>query len=255
MFTTFLTQNDVLIILHLIIDNPSTGNLQRTVRHIIDKGPVVTHQNDGTRRLRQELFQPLYRLNIQMVGRLVKQQHIRFLKQDLRQFDTHSPTARELRGRTFKVCAQESESHQRPFYLRLIVLSPQHHIAFVLSGIFLNQRQITFALVVRTLRQFLVHLVDARFHLGDVGKGLLSLFTHRCIVLQDHHLRQIAYPTVSRHTHIASRRPLLSTEYFQHRRLACAVLTHQGNTIAVVDDETCIHEQGLHPKLHFQSFY
>ena len=82
----------------------------------------MAHQHDSTRRLRQELLQPLNTLDIQMVGRLIKQQHIGFLKQDLRQFDTHAPTTGELRGRPFEVCAQESESHQRPFYLRLVVL-------------------------------------------------------------------------------------------------------------------------------------
>ena len=123
------------------------------------------------------------------------------------------------------------------------------------GGVFLDQGQIALTLVIGAFCQLLVHLVDASLQLRDVGKGLLCLLTNRRIVLQDHHLWQIANPAISRHTHITSCRPLLSTEDLQHRRLTGTILTHQGNTVTGVDDETGISEQGVHSKLHLQSFY
>ena len=226
LFTSFPAKHNVLIILHLIVYNLTARDFQRTVRHIIDKGPVMTYQHHGTRTLSQELFQPLDTLDVKVVGGLVEQQHVGFLQEDLRQFDTHTPTAGEFRRRPIEVRTQKTESHQRAFYLRLIVLSPQHQIAVMLRRIFFDQCQITLALVVRPFRKFLVHLLQTLFHPRDIGKSLLSLLPHRCLILQDHHLRQITNTTVGRHTHVTGRRFLLSAKDFQQRRLACPILSH-----------------------------
>ena len=89
----FLSEYNILVVFHLIVDYLATGYLQRTIGDIIYKGPVVTHKHYRTRALRQKLLQPLDTLDIEMVRRLVEQQHIGFLKQYLRQFDTHTPTS------------------------------------------------------------------------------------------------------------------------------------------------------------------
>ena len=255
LFPTFLSQNDVLIVFHLVVDHPAARDLQRAVRHIIDKGAVMTDQHHSTRTLSQKLLQPLDTLNIQMVRGLVEQQHIRSLQEDLGQFDTHAPAPGELRGGTVKIRSQEAQTHQRPFQFGLPTLRPHHQVALVFGRIFLDQGQIALALIVGALSQFLIHPVEPFFHLRDVGKGLLGLFTHGGIVLQDHHLWQITDVAVVRDTHRTLGGLLLSTEDLQQGRFACPVLTHQGNTVSVVDHETRIHEQGLHPKLHLQSFY
>ena len=93
LLATFLTKHDVFIVFHLVVDHSATGDFKRAVRHIIYKCTVVTHQDDGTRRLRQELFQPLDTLDVEVVRRLVEQQHIGFLQEDLCQFDTHTPAS------------------------------------------------------------------------------------------------------------------------------------------------------------------
>ena len=56
LFSTFLSQNDVFVIFHLIVDHPATGDLQCPVRHIINKCPVVADQYHSTRALGQELL-------------------------------------------------------------------------------------------------------------------------------------------------------------------------------------------------------
>ena len=91
LFAAFFPEHHILVVFHPIVHNLSTGNLQRAVRHIIDKGAVVTHKHHCPTPCGQQLLQPLNRLNVQVVGRLVEQQHIRAAQQNFRQLDTHAP--------------------------------------------------------------------------------------------------------------------------------------------------------------------
>ena len=56
-----------------------------------------------------------------MVRRLVEQQHVRFLQQQLRQFDAHPPSATEITRLTSEVFPAETESEQRFLYILLVV--------------------------------------------------------------------------------------------------------------------------------------
>ena len=93
LFTAFLTQHDILVVLHLVVDDAATRYFQRAVRHIVDKGTVVTDQHHSTCRLGKELLQPLDGFYVEMVRRLVKQQHVGTLQQNLGQLNTHTPTS------------------------------------------------------------------------------------------------------------------------------------------------------------------
>ena len=77
LFAALFSEHHILIVLHTVVDHVSTGNLQRTVGHIIDKGTVVTDQHHCPTPRGQQLFEPLDRLDIKVVGGLVEQQHIR----------------------------------------------------------------------------------------------------------------------------------------------------------------------------------
>ena len=180
-----------------------------------------------------------------MVGRLVEQQHVGLLQQNLRQFDTHTPASGEFAGGTLEVGSHKSQSDECAFYLCLIVICPHHLIAFMLLGEALHQGQIVVALIIGTLSQLLVHLVNALLHLPDIGECLLSLLPDGGIVLQVHHLRQIADSSVGRHADHTTGGLLLSAKYFQECRFPSAVLTHQGNTVTIVHHKTGIGEQRL----------
>ena len=56
-----------------------------------------------------------------MVGRLVEQQHVGRLKQQLGQFYSHAPTSRELACRAIEVLALESQAQQRLLHVLLKV--------------------------------------------------------------------------------------------------------------------------------------
>ena len=121
----------------------------------------------------------------------------------------------------------------------------------MLSREFLDQHHIIFTLIVGTLVELLLHTRNAIGHLLDIGKSLLSLLTHGGVVLQNHDLRQIANGALAGHTYRTSRGFLHATENLEHGRLTCTILTNQGDTILVVDDEGRICKQGFYPKFNF----
>ena len=98
----------------------------------------------------------------------------------------------------------------------------------------LYQCQIALALVVRTLSQLLVQRIHLLLQLRHIRERFLRLLTNGGIVLQNHYLRQIAYRRIVGNAHHATGRLLLSTEYLEQGRLACPILTHQGDAVAIV---------------------
>ena len=255
LLTALGTKYHILVVFHLVILYPSAGNLQGAVGYIIDKGTVVTYQHHRLGTLRQELLQPLDTLDIEVVGRLIEEEHIRLLEQDLCQLDTHTPSTGELPGRTVEIFTDKTQTAQRALYLSLVVFTAHHHIAIMFLGEFLHELGIALALVVSAVSHFLLHLVEARLHLGIVGESLSGFLFHGGIILQFHHLRQIADGGFVWDSHHAGGWLLQATENLQHRRFAGTVLAYQGNAVAVVDYEAYIIEKWLYAKLYFQSFY
>ena len=205
----------------------------------------MADQYYGFGRIRQELFQPLYRFDVQVVGGLVEQQQIRFLQQQLGQFYAHAPASRELTSWPVQVAAKESQAEQCPLHFSLTIFCPHHQIAFVLLGESLHQCHIVIAVIVGTLCHLLVHRVYPFFQPCHTGKCLTRLFPYRRIVCQQHHLRQITDSGVYWYIHGSATRPLLSAQYLKQRRLSGTILTDQCHTVTVVDDKTGICEQRL----------
>ena len=67
----------------------------------------MAHQDDGIGLGGQKIFKPLYTLDVQMVGRLIEQQHVGSPQQQLGQLYTHTPSSAELTGRTVEILARE----------------------------------------------------------------------------------------------------------------------------------------------------
>ena len=254
LFASLAPEGDILVVLHPVVDHTAAADLQRAVRHIINKGAVVAHQHHRPAPLRQQLLQPLDALDVEVVRRLVEQQHVGMPEQDLGQLDTHAPAARELARGSVEVGALKAEARQRALDGSLLAVRTQHQVALVLAGIVLHQLHIVVAVVVAALVQLALHAVEASLQLMDVGKGLLSLLAHRRPVLQVHHLRQVADGGVALHVDAAGSSPLLAADNLQQGRLAGAVLAHQGDAVARVHNECGVAEQWLDAKLNLQSF-
>ena len=83
-------------VVRLVVVQAPEFDLQRAIRRSVDEGTVVRDQHQSRRARSNEALQPTDRLDIQMVRRLVEEQNVRALQEDLRQLDTHAPATREL---------------------------------------------------------------------------------------------------------------------------------------------------------------
>ena len=111
----FLPEFQVLTIRNLIIMNPADHDLHCPVRHIVEELPVVRNQHKRTLVLLQITLEPLDRLNVKMIRRLVKKKDIRLRQQNLGKLDTHVPALAESLRRPRKLIVLESQTQQSPF--------------------------------------------------------------------------------------------------------------------------------------------
>ena len=96
LLATLATEHYVFVVLDAVVVYGATGDLNGTVSDIIDEGAVVAHKHHGLAITGKEVFEPLDTLDIEVVGGLVEQEHIRVLEQKLGQLNTHAPSTRKL---------------------------------------------------------------------------------------------------------------------------------------------------------------
>ena len=94
-------------------------DLDRPVHGDVQKIAVVRDQHVGERIIRQIRFQPVARFQIQVIGRLVEQQHVGLFEQQLRQRDAHLPAARKLLGAAGPIFLAKPEPVEHRAHLRL----------------------------------------------------------------------------------------------------------------------------------------
>ena len=102
------------------------GNLDSSPCNVVQEGAVMRHQHHCPRIASQEILQPLYRLYIQVVGRLVQQQEIGLAQQQFGQLHTHLPSPAEFRHRPLKVVMLESQPQQHLLTSLPPAVGPQH---------------------------------------------------------------------------------------------------------------------------------
>ena len=192
LFVAFGTQFHVLVVLHLVVVHLSARYLYGAVSDVVDECAVVAHQNQSLCALLQESLKPTDTLDVEVVGRLVEQQYVGASQQNLCQLDTHTPATAELLRRAVEVVACESQTGKRAFYLCLVVVATHHHVVVVLLRELLHQFGIFRAFVVGALSHLPVELLYLRLQLSRVGERLACLLLYGRVILQHHHLRQIA---------------------------------------------------------------
>ena len=215
LLTAFLTENKVLRIVHLIVIDASHGHFDGTGGDAIDKLTVVTDDDDRLGTVNQEIFQPLDGLDVEVIGRLVEQEHIGILKQELRQLDTHTPTATELAGRFVEVFAQETQTEQGLLHIFLEVSEVDGIELLAHSRYLFDERHIFIALVVGTFGQFLVDGFYFGLHLMKVGESLRCLLEHGASVFGHQVLRKIGHDTIFRCRHLPTGRLTYTCQDFQ----------------------------------------
>ncbi len=93
-----------------IIGQPFLLHMQDAGHDGIEEVALVADQNHGFRIAAQKPFQPQRGFEIQMVGRLVQQQHIRFGEQGRRQGNAHAPAAGIAAHRPLLHCMVETKA-------------------------------------------------------------------------------------------------------------------------------------------------
>ena len=187
-----------------------------------------------------------------MVGRLVEQQHVGALQQQLGKLDAHAPAAGKLGRGPLEVRAHEAEAYERLFHLGFAVVAAAHAYLLGQRRHAVYEVVVGVALVVGALGQFGAHGVELCLHAVDVGECLAHLFLHGERVLEHHLLRQIAHGDVLRHGHSARRGLLQAGYYLEHGAFARAVLAHEGDFVARVYHIAYIVEKRFGGKFHRQ---
>ena len=95
-----------------VFDEPPARDFDRTVGHSIEKVAVVRNENYSAGIVREVIFEPVARFEVEMVGRFVEHQEFRTAHQELGQRDSHPDTAGELGDVAREVGFAESESEQ-----------------------------------------------------------------------------------------------------------------------------------------------
>ena len=97
-------------------------NAYRVRADFVHKVMVVGNQEHFALPAAQESAEPTHRHDVQVVGRFIKQQHIGFARQDLRQVQANLETARKERGALVHGFFVETQTEQNRF--DLVFLDP-----------------------------------------------------------------------------------------------------------------------------------
>jgi len=153
----------------------------------------------------QVVFQPVLRIQVQVIGRLVQKHQIRLPDQDLCQPYSHLPSGGELLHRSFVVLRRETQPFQDPLQLALLLVSTgvlKHGLQFAVLGHRL--------LVLRVIRGQGGNLVQQAFsflhRLQPFGQGRDHLFPEQPSPVGEPALREVPDDEVSLSLHPAGRR-------------------------------------------------
>ena len=80
--------------------------------------PVVRYNDDGIRKIKQIIFQPSHRFDVEVVGRLVEQQHVRIAEKRLRKQYFHLHFRIEIRHQHGMILRRYVQLVEQRFRLR-----------------------------------------------------------------------------------------------------------------------------------------
>ena len=122
---TLRPQVDIFGIWHLVVVDFAEHHLDGTGGDVVQEAAVVGNEHQGAPVVLQIILEPFYGFDVEVVGRLVEQQHIRGMEEYLGKFYPHVPALAEGLGRTVEVRVPEAEAEEgflRPHSRRLGML-------------------------------------------------------------------------------------------------------------------------------------
>ena len=201
----------------------------------------------------QELLEPADRLDVEVVGRLVEQQHIGVTEQHLRKLDTHTPATAELACLTVEILAFEAKTQKGLLHILLKVSHVDSIELLALCSHLLDESHIIIALVVGARSKLIVHTVQLRLHLIEMGKSLRSLLEDSTSVLGHQVLRKIRNDSILRGRHHTARSSAYTCKNLKQSTLSRTVLAHKSNTVLLINHKRDIAEERSPAKLNRQT--
>ena len=240
---TLRAQLQVFGIRDLVVVDMAQHHFHGPVRDRVQEAAVVADEQQRAATRLEVLLQPFDGLDVQVVGRLVEQQHVRLPEQDLGQLDAHVPALREgLRGAA-ELFVEEAQAQQRPAGLHLGRLRVAHFQAVMQAGQVLDQGGIGIGFVVRAGLQFARDARNLRFDRRRALESGHRLLQDRAAAVVFHDLRQVADREVLWLVHPPGGRALLVTDQFQDRGLPRAVLPDEADFVGLADMEIDLVQQ------------
>ncbi len=179
-----------------------------------------------TRIVVQEVFEPEYRLSIQVVGRLVEQQQIRSLKQQAAECYAATLTARKHVNRHVRIGQLQRVHSLAKLGINIPAIGS---INLVLQARHLGHQCIHVAVRVAHLFADFIESI----HLShDVAKGQANVFNYRLVVVQGRLLLQNAHGVTRSKASLTIGDLLQASHNLEQRRLAHAVRAHNANLCA-----------------------
>ena len=240
-------QDDVFRIGDLVIGDLAQRQFDRAVGDVVQKGAVVRNEQHRAVVIPEILFEPLNRLDVEVVRRFVQQEDRGPPEQQLRQLDTHAPAARELARGAPEIRPFEPEAQQRLLDVRVAGLAAEDMIV-VLRVVQTVQELFVFgAFVVGALGDLARQGLDLGLEPQHLLEGLGGLLRERRGVRHAHRLRQVSDRAVAVERHGARRGLLFARDDAQERGFARSVLAHQSDAVLRVDQQRNIVEKGPAP--------
>ena len=210
--------------------------LKNPFAHIVEEVAVVSNGDNRSLILLQVLLQPVDALSVQVVGRLVEQQHVRLLQQQTAESYAATLATRKVGDR--KVALRTTQGCHRTVELRV-------HVPCV--------RSVDDVLHLRLTLHQLVHLVRIAivFLQTELLVNLLILLQSIVCLLHTFHnvllnglglverriLRQITYRVARTPHNVALSRLVESCNDLHQRRLTCTVQTDDANLGTIEERE------------------
>ena len=237
LLATLGTQALVLGVVHLIVVEAAHRDLEGTRGDVVDEGAVVADDDDRLPRLDEEVLEPLDRLDVEVVRRLVEEEDIGLLQEELCQLDTHTPAPTELARLSREVASLEAKTEERQLDSLVVVDLFDSVVLLTQCRHLLDDRHILRAIVVGTGIEGLVELLHTGCHLVDVAEGLLSFLEDGAPIFGEEVLGKVGHLHTRGDVDLTAGRLARTAEDLQQGALTGTILPHEGDAVLGVDDE------------------
>ena len=134
--------------------------------------------DDGALKAREGLLEKPDRGQVEVIGRLVEQQHVGSREQELRQLDPHQPAAAEARERTRCPLIVEAQTREDRGHPRVAFEAARQPVAMTERVVAFGQRRGQGLALLATAAHLGFDLGDFRLELVELGQRRSRLFSH-----------------------------------------------------------------------------